>query len=586
MDRDFNPTEKGSRKKLREALLGIPGSGDLSRFCYRLKEHPQRGEMVRLLESLSKDGDYTVRLRSLFVMTGSYPDVSRVVFCLTRAAGTADCWERFLEIVELRKQLSATRDHFINGVLDLMKSHLGNDELVFPLHESQREKEAGLALKLSGFLSRFRKVLKDTPTPQAINNEIQQSFGELYSTLQSELQSRTSKGEWRAPRTRKERIRALLDGEDELTFDLFRMMTSRDGFENLKLLLQRRPEVIRTYEEELRIASPLTDSQVKVLWKLMDDEIRERLAWGIVDKSAPYLEPLTLCHIARASPGSAQLVLESLASDPDKRNSLIGRSELAEEFCGLYPELVHEVWRVFSDSLVPSQEAFPLWEYTLDSSPANAVLEGDHFLLSTEKTLACLDRDSGRLLWLQRGDDLPLVHYPVGKGLYLAQNSRNLLFLVRADESGLEVKVFSGPAITLANAWSPSYGEDFASTTVCIHRDTHYGDGKYQDYLFDFKGMTISKKQTDYSRVEHRSESERLLFPDESRQKSSLPCTPTTSVCEGPDRRILALNHPESENPEYLHEWSKEFVFGFDTTTEKLVFRFWSTGGQAESKLR
>lgn len=573
---NLDPGTKSCKEQLRKRLLESDANS-LRSLGYELARHPQRGELTSLLDELSREADHTVRHRSLSLMVHSFPDLPRTVAALTRAAGAETSFKGFREVVELGRSLKATRPDFLSNVVELMTSHLSSTKLTFPIQESAREKEVKLALRLSSILARFRKTLQRGSLTLEADAATREAFRDLHSSLLAELEN-TNPGRrsaWQPPRSRQQRIEALLSGEDKLTRELFRMLTSRDTFENLKRLLTENPDSLKRCHDWLELEGTLSDEQMNQLWDLMDAELKEKCGREFVDKCAASLNPSTLCRMAHDCASVAEDALQAVWSDSEKMTGLARTAEEATKLLKRHPSLEVPIWRVFSQVLTPPKDRFPIWEYSFDAGSANVIRDGPLLYLSTSWSLICFEIASGKVVWKRSGENLPMVYYTMGLGDYLAQDCSRSIFWMRNTENELKADCLEGPDVSLAETSSFQFGPGAATARLCVVPDSHYGEGRYDCYKFDQSTRRLFRVE-DRPELPKSWDGYRLEWPNERRMIPGLPCTPT--ICAFPcSNRMVASKRSEGARPSFLPLEMQDYICGLEDSAHSSLLRVWAT---------
>ncbi|MFA5504154.1 MAG: hypothetical protein WC314_12100 [Vulcanimicrobiota bacterium] len=212
----------------------------------------------------------------------------------------------------------------------------------------------------------------------------------------------------------------------------------------------------------------------------------------------------------------------------------------------------------------PPPEAFPRWSLELKANEAVAILEGEHFYLSTHRSFTCLTTDSGKVVWEYREMGLPLVHYPLDERIFLGQQKDETVVLVECTDVRLRGKPFQGPRLDLAETSAARFGMG------CVI----LADGHSDDFYFDLKSLSIEMKHPPGPTVEWRGV--RLLYPGDSPALCQ-PYSPTVALCTEPgsEQRHYAFNRAGEEQPSFTNAKDQDLVFGFDESGGKLTFRCW-----------
>lgn len=209
-------------------------------------------------------------------------------------------------------------------------------------------------------------------------------------------------------------------------------------------------------------------------------------------------------------------------------------------------------------------DSFPRWSFELKANEAVAILEGEHFYLSTHRSFTCLTSQSGRMVWEYREMGLPLVHYPLDERLFLGQQDDETIVLVECTDVRLRGKPFQGPRFDLVETAVPRFGMG------CVNLADHHSN----DFHLDLKSLSIEQKHHPGTSVAWRGV--RLLYPGDS-PAHCLASSPTVALCADPDceQQYYAFNHASAGPPKFTNASDQDLVFGFDESGGKLTFRCW-----------
>jgi hypothetical protein len=452
---DFNPRAQDAKQKLKTMVLE-------TREWRKLDRHHQRSEVFKLLDRLVQETEGKEQDELLYALCTLYDKSPQAEEVYVRTMAQTLCWERFLKMAESsplvdKLGLSARK-------LELINPHLEKENLTLPFGESRDcsgvSEPASLAIR-----KRLFKIVDSLEQPVA-------------RTDPKKKHPRASG----VGRTNQEWVEQFLGGGrfSRPLYDVLR--SSESGFQNYRRMLAERPDCQGEIPDDRELLFPLSESQFAEFWELLNVRARRSLAPVLVNalSGLPSLETsLLLCEADSAEAGVARL---------EKFRETLGRPESQKRVLRDYPRAQPALRRLLGPGVIPLPvNASPSWTVDLGDldTSTRMLLVDNTIIISTERSIRCIDAFTGKLLWRHRGSSLPILVHRVGEDVFLAGKSRIVMRVV-VNKQGLETRYFEPRTSTDALAGRLRWKGGSIFYFVAIERP-------WGSTCFCLKSLTVTK---------------------------------------------------------------------------------------------